>query len=245
MLWMIPSTYGDIRVLSTGPTTCKVLVEQATPEEQAALNQLLKTATKKKWLPPESTSFGTVTLLEAPIEKVSKELARALKPKKKLVSAVKFANGKMEEVTETTFATLKTSPSASSVSSTTPKDTSKPVVATTVAAPVRGCPPPDFSPARLRAREVLTAFLTQEQRADFEKFNRFIATGATTGHRYMITSRHAKDQLAQYERTLYDLDDRTPLCVHDFDVPPEEEMHAIHVLTQLPGWERFLRTLPE
>lgn len=243
MLWMIPSFFGDIRVVSTSPTTCKVLVEQATEQEQQALKTLHKEALKKKWLPASSTDFGAVTELQAPIEKVSKLIAKALKPGKRLVSAVKFANGKMEEVTESSLkATASTA--ASSASTPTPAK-AEPTLATTVAAPVRGCPAPDFSPARLRAREVLTAFLTPAQREDFERYDRFIAVGATTGHRYMITSRHARDQLANYQRSLFDLDEKKPLCVHDWDVPPEEEMHAIHILTQLPGWERFLRTLPE
>jgi len=212
MLWMIPSFFGDIRVVSTSPTTCKVLVEQATEQEQQALKTLHKEALKKKWLEPTTTDFGAVTELHAPIEKVSKLIAKALKPGKRLVSAVKFANGKMEEVTEATFKLTATSnakppTTRSEAGETTSRSTPtpEPAVATTVAAPVRGCPAPDFSPARLRAREVLSAFLTPEQREDFERYDRFVAVGRTTGHRYMITSRHAKDSLASYQRTLFDL----------------------------------------
>jgi hypothetical protein len=59
----------------------------------------------------------------------------------------------------------------------------------------------------------------------------------------MVTSRHARDQLATYHRSLYDLDDKVPLCVHDWDVPAPEEMLAIHVLLSLPGWELYMRRL--
>lgn len=255
MLWMVPSTFGDIRIVATSLTECKVLVEQATPQEEQALRELQTYARKKKWM-PEDLSFGAVTEVKAPIEKVQKLLAKYLKPGKTLVSAVKFSDGKMEEVTT---AALKYTPSSTKTSKSSEAPTSTPEKkgiiekakdkvaerGTTVAAPVRGCPAPDFSPARLRAREVLMAFLNPGQREDFLKYNRFDVVGATTGHRYRITSRHARDQLKDYQRTLYDLDDKMPLCVHDWDVPAEEEMHAIHILTQLPGWERFLRTLPE
>ena len=57
----------------------------------------------------------------------------------------------------------------------------------------------------------------------------------------MVTSRQATDALAHYQRTLYDLDEDRPLCVHDWSVPPAEEMLSLHVLLALPDWERFLR----
>jgi hypothetical protein len=226
-----------------------VIVEQATPEETVALATLARTALKKGWADPTKLfpdqPLGAVTEFKAPTDKVAKLIAKALKPGKKLVSAVKFSNGKMEEVTEALLRSPEAKAPSSSPSEKGIIEKVKDAVATTVAAPVRGCPAPAFSPAQLRAREVLFAFLSLDQRADFERYNRFMAVGATTGHRYMITSRHATDALARYQRTLYDLDEKQPLCVHDFDVPPEEEMHAIHILTQLPGWERFLRSLPE
>jgi len=109
--------------------------------------------------------------------------------------------------------------------------------------PTRGCPAPDFRSAELKARVVLETFLTDEQREDFQRYNRFVSVGATTGHRYMITSRHARDELSQWQRTLYDLDDRIPLCVHDWGVPAAEEMLALHVLVQLPEYETYLRYL--
>lgn len=290
MVWLIPSFFGDIRLVRTGPKTCKMLVEQATPEEARALSTFAPIALKKKWVDPEALqefagtfvtgkTFGPLTELAAPIEEVQRLIAKALKPGKKLVSAVKFSNGKLEETHEAIFPTRVPSGSSAAPSPQTVPATStgadsapptstpvgstesskaentagsaleakkpKPEKGTTVAAPTRGCPPPNFSPARLRAREVLTAFLTPEQREDFERHNRFITVGATTGHRYMITSRHATDTLRDVQRTLFDLDEQIPLCVHDWDVPPEEEMHALNILIQLPGWERYCRHLNE
>lgn len=112
--------------------------------------------------------------------------------------------------------------------------------AVSVAAPVRGCPAPDFTQADIRAKAVLREFLSPEQISDFNRYNKFLSVGQTTGNHYMVTSRHARDQLAKYTRTLFDLDRRLPLCVHDWDVPAAEEMLALHVLLQLPGWESYL-----
>lgn len=247
MRWFIPSTYGDIQVESTGDKTCTVLVQEATAEEKRALDALRLVAVRKGWM-AEGVTFGATTALKAPIETVSKHLAKAFKPGKQLVSAVKFSNGKIEEIREQPFKT--DAPKSESIVDKakavveTVKDAAKEAVAaTTVAKPVRGCPAPDFSPARCRARDVLNIFLTPEQQEDFARFNRFVAIGGTTGHRYMVTSRTARDELSFYERSLYDLDERRALCVHDWDVPPEEEMLTLGLLVQLPGHERYLRRL--
>jgi hypothetical protein len=171
-------------------------------------------------------------------------IAKALKPGKKLVSAVRFVDGRIEEVHEGTFVDAKRPVYESRPN--TPAPTPEPVRATTVAAPTRGCPAPDFAPATLRARDVLMSFLTEAQRDDFLRHNRFITFGATTGHRYMVTSRYAPEQLVRYGgRSLYDLDDGYPVCTHDWDVPAEEEMHALNLLVQLPGYESWIRTLPD
>lgn len=242
MQWFIPTFYGDIKVEKVDPKTCKVLVQEATTEEKKALAYLEKEALSKRWV-PKGTTFGVNTLVNAPTEKVATLLAKALKPGKKVVHAVKFSNGKIEEVTESTFKVSPPSPAKDATSAPPAPPLSEPVKATSVAAPTKGCPPPDFSPARLRAWEHLNAFLTTEQQEDLAKYNRFVAIGGTTGHRYMITSRTARDQLRLYQRSLFDLDEGRSYCVHDWDVPPEEEMHALNVLISLPGHEGYCRFL--
>lgn len=233
LIWRVPTYYGDIAVENTGPKTCKVVVVDATPEERRALDVLAKHAARKKWV-SEGTVFGANTLVNAPTDAVAKVIAGALKPSRALIHAVKFAQGKIEEVHAATF---KTDGEAAKSAA------AKPVAATSVPQPTRGCPPPDFSPARLRARTALFEFLTPEQREDYERHNRFVVEGATTGHRYMLTSRTNRDALATYQRTLFDLDEGRPYCVHDWDVPPEEELLALAVHIQLPGYEAYCRHL--
>lgn len=118
--------------------------------------------------------------------------------------------------------------------------------AATVKEPNRGCPVPDFAAITRRATRVLKAFLTPTQVTDFEKHQRFIVRGADTGHQYMLTSRNAPDEIARFGgRTVFDLNEGHALCVHDWDVPAEEELLALAVMLQLPNREGFVRTLPD
>jgi len=192
-----------------------------------ALEDLLRIALKKAWgdtrvIAEASTAIDSSVVLEASLEKIRRLLAKALKPGRKLVNIVTFADGRMRE---------------ESVAS------SEGLVGVTVAAPRLGCPEPVLAAAELRAREVLFAFLAPEQQESFLQHNAFISQGVGTGHRYMITSRHARGRLAHHRRQLFDLDEERPFCVHDYMVPAAEEMLALHVLLQLPAWERYLRHL--
>jgi len=45
-------------------------------------------------------------------------------------------------------------------------------------------------------------------------------------------------------RQLYDLEEKRALCVHDWDLPPAEEMLALHLCLSLPGQEKYVRSLP-
>ncbi len=249
--WYVPSFYGDINLERLDDQSCQMNKINLTPQEKDALLALAKVAEKKKWLIDSESPLQimelTPTRFQAPIDKVAKALAKALKPTRAIITAVKFSDGTMEEHRGSP------SPAPSGTTATSEGDTpyrkpvkpKEPVAAASVAAPIRGCPPPDFPSAEIRAREVMRCFLDPAQLADFDRYNRFISVGATTGNRYMVTSRMNRDDLATFTRTLYDLDRKTPLCVHDWDVPPAEEMLTLHLLLQLPGWERYLGVTDE
>jgi hypothetical protein len=120
------------------------------------------------------------------------------------------------------------------------------VKAVTVKKPKLGCPIPSFDQVRLRATRVLRAFLDPEQIDDFERHQRFVTRGADTGHLYMLTSRNAPDEYKNRgSRCVFDLDTNTPYCVHDYDVPAEEELLALHCLLSLPGYENWARAMPD
>ena len=239
----IPSFYGDIRVIDIDSHWCGLVTEKVTIVEKQVLGSLEVTARKKGWINTKDSLLGREgeVKLHAPLKKVVAEITKLLKPTRKLVSAVRIANGKIEEIHEQSFNEPK------SIAALTPyrervEVLPRAAVATTVAVPTIGCPAPDFVKAELKAREVLEHFLDPQQIADFQHYNRFIST-SFIGHRYMITSRHARSELANYRRSLYDLDEHRPICAHDWSVPAAEEMLAFHVLLQLPGYEDHLRRL--
>lgn len=219
-----------------------------------ALRQLEPKTRQKGWISTDVSFVEGETKIDAPLAKVSIALAKALKVGRQVVSVVRFTDGKFEEVTEATFDAAPPDgpdgPDGPDVKGVKGEivappslvaEAEKPAVAASVAAPVRGCPAPDFVNAELKAIEVLSNFLTPEQLDDFQRYNRFVTRGADTGHRYMVTSRHAHDELATFGRTLYDLDENQALCVHDWVVPAAEEMLSLHLLLQLPEWEKYLR----
>lgn len=216
----------------------------ATVNELAALEKLTALAHKKEWMPPnKKLSEDCTVLLAAPLSKVQKFLSKELKPGRRLVSAVRFTNGKMQEVTDAVLAKVDKAAEPKTLADKVKEGVA--AAATTVAVPFRGCPAPDFQSADIRANAVLSAFLDPEQLRDFEEHNAFVSRGADTGHRYMVTSRHARGKLEKYSRSLFDLDENEPYCVHDWSIPAAEEMLAIHTLLSLPGHERWMRDLPE
>lgn len=242
MKWYVPSFYGDIRLERLPQTDTKakevtmVTWSKLTALEKGAIIRLGDIVVDKSMTssPFDSDLFGKDEgriELTASVTRIQKILSRALKPGRKIVDVVMFESGKMVETT------------TADVEEVVKKESSKAVAGASVGKPTLGCPMPDLVKADLRATEVLFAFLDDQQRDDFQLNNAFITQGAATGHRYMVTSRHATDRLSHYRRQLYDLDEKRPYCVHDYDVPAAEEMLALHLLLQIPNHEYFLRHL--
>ena len=236
-LWYIPSFYGDLRLERSGAGTT-LSWENVTPTERKVLQSLFAHAVSKGWAKETEHDLkkGSLTL-STELPKVQKFVVKALKPGRKTVDFVQFSDGKIEEIQHGKLEAV----SDKDLEDSAPLP--KPAKGVTVAAPTLGCPEPDLVKAELRARDVLFAFLNDEQRDDFRKRNAFVTEGAGTGHRYIVTSRHARDQLAHTRRQLYDFDEKMPYCVHDYSVPAAEEMLALHLLLKAPEHERYLRHL--
>jgi len=252
--WFLPSMYGDIKLDRMADSSTRVTLNGLSPTEKSAVEALIKRATKPtalqtRWASSDSLKVDFDSLkeqaieLDAPISKVQQFLQRHLKPHRKHVSAVRFTSGRIEQITE---ATLQTIDAEDDAKEETQKD-EKPKAGVTVAQPVLGCPAPDFDDVEIRATRVLKAFLTPQQVEDFERRQQFIAVGADTGHRYLISSRNSKHALRQHRssRSLYDMDDGRALCVHDWEVPAAEEMLGLFVHVSLPGLERYVRSIPD
>jgi hypothetical protein len=220
MHWFLPSFHGDIRLTADGE---KIVVRtlNLSEMERSALRTL-----RQKWHPQIPEAFEETSFtLEARVEVLQKRLSKLLKPGRTLVSVVTFSGGRVEEVRDVVV----------------PKDAT---AAVTVAEPTRGCPVPEFHAAEIAATEVLRTFLNPAQLEDFERRQQFVAVGADTGHRYMLTSRSAPDRTAKTGgRSLYDLDEEQAYCVHDWTVPSAEELLSLSMFVQLPGRESYLREL--
>jgi hypothetical protein len=249
--WFLPSMYGDIKLDKISNESTRVTLVGLSPTEQEAVRALFTrashpTALQALWAPASKLKGIDLSALkeqtvdlDAPITKVQDFLQKKLKPHRKQISAVRFTSGKIEQITE---ATLKTIDAPAAKESKAPV----PVAAVTVAQPVLGCPAPNFDDVEVRATRVLKAFLTPEQIEDFERRQQFVAVGADTGHRYLLSSRNSRHALesASY-RSLYDMDERLALCVHDWEVPAAEELLALYTHVSLPGLERYVRSIPD
>jgi hypothetical protein len=168
-----------------------------------------------------------VSELAVSFDAVVSHLACSLKPNVPITKIAKFADGSLEVV----------EPDEKS-----PVRAKKGVAA---ARPTAGCPLPDFDERHVRATRVLKEFLTPAQISDFEEHQAFKVTGAFSGHRYHLVSRHAPKQYrSDYRyRTVYDLDEQRTLCIHDWTVPPAEELLSLALHLQLPEHEKLLREI--
>lgn len=291
--WYLPTFYGDIRLEAAKESGTTLIYEKLSPSEVEAMLSLRERAVRPKWgrkpwaslsdFPVPSEQGSGEIRLDAPIEDVQKLLSKALKPGRVLVTAVRFAGGAVEEKREASLAPYRKEGETTEPPSAPPLNEQKAEVtktpspittAVTVAAPVLGCPAPDFAQADIRATRVLEAFLLDDQLEDFRRYGQFVSLGHETGHRYLITSRNARGRLAAAGgRSLYDLDQPRAerasefvrrmdggghlvdvevrndygraFCVHDWSVPAAEEMLALHLFLTMPGREHYLRDIPD
>lgn len=257
--WFLPTFHGDIQLERVEAKVTTVRVFELTPTEEQAMERLRAKAVKKtlngkQWASDKDfepissaqyrTKHGITIRLAAKIEDVQSVLAKALKPERKLLTAVKFTNGHIEEVHSIPS---KEGPYRTPViPEKTIVDEATPVAAATVAKPTVGCPMPEFPEADIRASRVLETFLDADQIKDYRSQGAFITVGADSGHRYLVANRERPNMLKKCGgRQLYDLEENRPLCIHDWSVPPPEEMLALHLLLTLKGNEEYIRRLPE
>jgi hypothetical protein len=272
--WYLPSVYGDIKLEKITDQSTRLTLVGLSPTEKEAVKALFLRAErpgafKKAWVLPASlreVDLGSLkeqtVSLNAPISQVQDFLQKRLKPHRKQVSVVRFASGRLEELSEATLQVIDGAGEevpAMAVEAATPvpeeetkkekpapKKEDKPAVAATVAQPALGCPVPEFDDVEIRATRVLKAFLTPEQVEDFNRRQQFVAVGADTGHRYLLTSRQSRHAFGQVSfRSLYDMDERQALCVHDWEVPAAEELLGLYLHVSLPGLEGFVRSMPD
>jgi hypothetical protein len=240
---------------------------------KASTSRRRRWATQEAWDGIHERDFDTGDPKERVIElagsmtAVGDFLRKQLRPERKTVTAIRIGQGKIEEMVDQAYEIgaddPEPKPDATVAADASDADdgpanddqaeeqkeaagAEKPTKAATVKKPVRGCPAPSFASIKLRATRVLRAFLTPQQVDDFNRYQRFVTRGADTGHQYMLTSRNAPDELRNFgARCVFDLNENRSYCVHDWDVPAEEEILALHILLSLPGYERWARAMPD
>ena len=243
--WYIPSLYGDVRLevdrtgmsADGGPEATILYAQSLSPTEELAMEALRRRAlaeptrvgplrigrvpwaSAEDFRPIADKSYRETEVrvrLRAPIAAVQKVLAKAMKPGRRVVSAVRFTDGRIEEVfvAQTTVAGVTTTTTALALpaaSKGAKKDAlakvAKVEAAVSVAAPTIGCPAPDFGKSEVRARRVLLAFLDERQRTDLVATGRFVTRGQDTGRRYLLSLRDGPEGLLRTGgRGVYDLD---------------------------------------
>lgn len=114
---------------------------------------------------------------------------------------------------------------------------SEPKAAVSVSRPTPCCP--DCEPGAIGpASEVLLAFLSPEQHADWAEHRAFRVCGQLSGHDYLVMHRHHPVAIAS-GRHVYDLTDDARMDFHDVSLPPEEEaLSAKLILEHAEPWLR-------
>jgi len=257
--WFIPSWYGDIRLRVIDDAHTRIEVTKLSKAELGALHALKKRslqggilrrrwATKKAWdsMPTEAFAMGRTTthhvILKAPITTIERFLTRHLRGATSTVSVMITDQGNLYEIKGEDFqADTNVLPFRREAEGGDPEE--KPKAATTVRKPAVGCPAPNFEETRIRANEVLKAFLSPEQIEDYERYQKFVTIGGASGRRYLLTSRHALSRTSSRMRSVRDVDLNKDLCVHDWGIPAPEELLTMHTMLSLPQYEGYIHGL--
>ncbi len=236
MNWFFTARNGDHRLEVVSDDKCKLIIQDASLAEQAHLQKFLALAAKKKWIEGKAGGSGTAgeiannleIAISAPMKKVGPALMRILKPGKAVVTAIKYAGGKVTCV--------EASQDASAIEGALEKPIAE--AAATVRRPRLSCPSCTERVEDRRAERVLSAFLAPNQLEQWQREHRFRVFGGTTGHCYEIVHRYSR--LAQErKRIVFDLDDHFVLHCYDWSVPPAEEaLGAALLLAHKESWVR-------
>lgn len=251
MKWFIPSNFGDLTLRSAeGSSLTEVHASELTNTERRGLHELLVAHGLRGDVEntiDEHLSLGKPFLIDAALGAVRKELTALLRPGRRIVDVVKMSDGALEEWKEDAQGNRIVEPKPRKkrqtgggqlTEKTQPEPT--PEVGASVALPTRGCPMPIFEASEAKANAVLRTFLSPGQRTMYECAGQVVTRGHESGHPYVVTVR-TSPRLPQFGRQLRDLQTGEDFCVHDWDVPPSEEVLALVLLLQVPGFERWLR----
>lgn len=238
MKWFMPSWNGDHRLMEMpghpyrgSDARIALEIKDPSPAEAAALRKFLEAANKKGWLPrgwdegvvPERGT--TAITLQATMNEAGKLLVKCLRRKEGQITAVTYRGGDLVVATSAESKVIETAiekPEAEA--------------AVTTKRGTMSCP--SCIPVNERASEVLEAFLTPSQKAQWDAERAIVAVGSHTGVRYRIAHRGSRE--ARRRKFIgWSIDDRDVIHYYDWSVPPEEEVLGMKlILEHLEPWAR-------
>ena len=226
-----PAFSGDYRIDADPESADRSVlsIENATALEADILAKFFQTAARKSWVDavPTIPLEGTLAVtLRAPVSEAAVDLVTAGGGSRPGTLVAVRSTAGVVTVTE--------------VLAEAKKEMEKPAaeVAVEVRRPTPCCPSPEPGPEEVRASEVLRAFCTAEQWADWTQRGYVRCIGGYTGHQYRIVHRHNPIAVRQ-GRICADLDDQAVLHFHDSLLPPPEEvLSAMLVLQHREDWLR-------
>ena len=244
MKWYIPNWSGDYRLLSRNGT-CVLEAEDPTPYEKEVIEKFLTRAQKENWLGEEfglplayrEAGHKTIFELKTTIAKAGPILVKLAKPIERTITAVKFADGKLEVIDQAKSKTVQDAINKAEVDEKKAGAKLANASAASVSRPTTCCP--DCVPGSVeRASEALLAFLTPQEHEQWAQTRSIVVEGGYTGHQYLLAHRHSPQAIRQ-RKICFDLDDRFVMHFHKNDVPPEEEILASKlVLEHREDWLR-------
>jgi hypothetical protein len=230
--WYVPTFNGDLRLEAAKKKT-KLTIVDPTPLEKKMLVEISAVLLDRGWIEeainpdPEENVPTRVTpwhvMIDAPLEKVGPVIVNIMRPGPAVLTAVKFADGKIEVCEH-----HEPGQTGKDLEKLAEKDDAK--AAATTKRPTPSCPN-CFVGAIEPATQVLLEFLTPEQHETWSQSRYIVVRGGLSGHRYIIAHR-ASEIATRNGRICWDADDRGTLHFHDQSVPPEEEVLAAMLILQ-------------
>jgi len=210
--WFVPCWSGDFRleVDKKDKDRCVLTVENPTDADRERLRPFLTAARRRKWISSEdglSTTGKSEIPVKAPMHVAGALLAEKAIPDGEVWTAVRHTDGTVTVENGTRVA-----------------EPEKAEVAASVAKPDKGCPEPVA--CLRREAEVLRAFCTKPQWAQFQTYGFMQCVGNITGKTYHVFHR---DEAAQrgMNRSVWDVEAQSTVCVYNKSLPPEEEALAL------------------
>lgn len=227
--WFFPSWCGDFRLERTGERTCRLVVTDPTPAEVQQLGAFLKRARKREWiLGIEGVSARGESRLDLAVDlpAAAGALGGLKLPKQGVLTAVRSAEGRLVAVTEDQAEAATAAEAAPAAAE-----------AATVRRPTLCCPAPVPGP-EVRASEVLRAFCTPRQWAQWLAEGFLTCIGNLSGHRYRIA--HRDSELARRQgKITWDVTAGHVIHCYDWSVPPPEEVLSVKLcLEHREAWIR-------